>query len=96
MCTIEREREHIGSIWSRVTCLDSKLAAQSLARRALGDSRSLRLLTVVIENKQYKKINKQYIKQYLMTNQTIPKDSTRCYECVSERITEIGAMVKKF
>jgi hypothetical protein len=96
MCILEREREHIGSIWSRVTCLDSPFAAQSLACQALGDSQSLRLLTVVIENKQYKEINKQYIKQYLMTNQTIPKDSTRCYECVSERITEIGAVVKKF
>jgi spore maturation protein CgeB len=64
MCILEREREHIESIWSRVTCLDSPLAAQSLARQALGDSRSLRLLTVVIGNKQYKKINKQYIKQY--------------------------------
>jgi predicted solute-binding protein len=87
MCILEREREHIGSIWSRVTCLDSPLAGQSLARQALGDSRSLRLLTVVIENKQYKKINKQYTKQYLMTNQTVPKDATRCYECVSARIT---------
>jgi hypothetical protein len=84
MCILEGEREHIGSIWSRVTCLDSPLAAQSLARQALGDSRSLRLLTVVIEHKQ---INKQYIKQYLMTKQMVPKDSTRCYKCVSERIT---------
>jgi hypothetical protein len=29
---------------------------------------------VVIENKQYKKINEQYTKQYLMTSQTVPKD----------------------
>jgi hypothetical protein len=87
MCILEREREHIGSIWSRVTCLDSLLAAQSLALQALGDSRSLRLLTVVIGNKQYKKINKQYIKQYLMASQTVPKYATRCYERVSERIT---------
>jgi hypothetical protein len=87
MCILEREREHIGSIWSRVTCLDFLLAAQSLARQALGDSRSLRLLTVVIGNKQYKKINKQYIKQCLMTNQSVPKDATRCYERVSTRIT---------
>jgi hypothetical protein len=87
MCILEREREHIGSIWSRVTCLDSPLAVQSLAHQALGDSRSLRLLTVVIKNKQHKHINKQYIKQYLMTKQTVPKDSTRCYERVSERIT---------
>jgi hypothetical protein len=87
MCILEREREHIGSIWSRVTCLHSPLAAQSLARQALGDSRSLRLLTVVIGNKQYKKINKQYTKQYQMTNQTVPKNSTHSYECVSARIT---------
>jgi hypothetical protein len=87
MCILERERELLGSIWSRVTCLDSPLAAQSLARQALGDYRSLRLLTVVIGNKQYKKINKQYTKQYLMTNQTVPKDATRCYERMSERIT---------
>jgi hypothetical protein len=87
MCILEREREYIGSIWLRVTCLDSLLAAQSLARRALGNSRSLRLLTVVIGNKQHKKINKQYIKQYLITKQTIPKDATCCYERVSARIT---------
>jgi hypothetical protein len=84
MCILERQREHIGSIWSRVTCLDFPLAAQSLARQALGDSRSLRLLTVVIGNKQYKKINKQYTKQYLTI---VPKDATRCYERVSARIT---------
>jgi hypothetical protein len=87
MCVLGGEREHIGSTWSRVTCLNSPLVAQSLAVQALGDSRSLRLLTVVIENKQHKKINKQYIKQYLMTKQIVPKDSTHCYECVSERIT---------
>jgi hypothetical protein len=87
MCILEREREDIGSIWSRATCLDSSLAAQSLALQALGDSQSLRLLTVVIENKQYTKINKQYTKQYLMTNQTVPKDATRCYERVSTRTT---------
>jgi hypothetical protein len=88
MCILEREREHIGSIWSRVTCLDSLLAvAQSLAHRAPGDSRSLQLLTVVIGNKQHKKINKQYTKQYLITKQIVAKDATRCYECVSARIT---------
>jgi hypothetical protein len=87
MCILEREREHIGSIWSRVTCIDSPLAAQSPARQALGDSRSLRLLTVVIENKQYKQINKQYIKQYLMTKQTALKYSSRHYELMSVRIT---------
>jgi hypothetical protein len=87
MCILEREREHIGSIWSRVTCLDSLLAAQNLARRALGDSRSLWLLTVVIGNKQHKKINKKYIKQYVITKQTVPKDATRCYERVTARIT---------
>jgi hypothetical protein len=38
MCILEKEREHIGSIWSRVTCLALSLSsAQSLARRAPGD-----------------------------------------------------------
>jgi hypothetical protein len=87
MCILEREREHIGSIWSRVTCLDSLLAAQSLARRALGDSQSLRFLTVVIGNKQHKKIHKQYTKQYLITKQTVSKDATHCYERMRVRIT---------
>jgi hypothetical protein len=88
MCILEREREHIGSIWSRVTCLALSLsAAQSLARRAPGDSQSLRRLTVAIENKQHKYINKQYIKQHPMTKQTVPKDATRRYERVSVRIT---------
>jgi hypothetical protein len=88
MCILKREREHIGSIWLRVTCLDSLLAAaQSFARRAPGDSRILWLLTVVIRNKQHKKINKQYIKQYLITKQTVPKDATHCYEYMSARIT---------
>jgi hypothetical protein len=27
MCILEREREHIGSIWSRVTCLTLQLVA---------------------------------------------------------------------
>jgi hypothetical protein len=50
MCILEKEREHIGSIWSRVTCLALPLDdAESLARRAPGDSQSLRRLTVVIK-----------------------------------------------
>jgi hypothetical protein len=58
MCILEKEREHIGSIWSRVTCLPLPLAAaQSLARRAPGDPRSHRRLTVAIGNKQHKQIN---------------------------------------
>jgi hypothetical protein len=88
MCTLERGKEHIGSIWSRVTCLALPLvAAQSLERRAPGDSRCLRRLTAVIENKQHKKINKQYTKQCLTTKQIVLKDDTRRYERVSARIT---------
>jgi hypothetical protein len=50
-----RERKHIGSIWSTVTCLALPLAAaQSLERRALEDSQSLRRLTIAIGNKQCK------------------------------------------
>jgi hypothetical protein len=68
MCILVRERENIGSIWSRVTCLALPLAsAQSLERRAPGDSRSLRRLTVAIGNKQHNQINKQYNKQCVMT-----------------------------
>jgi hypothetical protein len=59
ICILEKEREHIGSIWSRVTGLAPPLAAaQSLECRAPGDSQSLQRLTVAIENKQYKQINK--------------------------------------
>jgi hypothetical protein len=87
ICIVEKEREHIGLICSRVTCLALPLVAQSHARRAPGDSRSLRRLTVAIENKQHKEINKQYIKQCLITKQIVPKDATRRYEHVSARIT---------
>jgi hypothetical protein len=88
MCTLEKERENIESIWSRVTCLALLLAAsQSLERRALGDSRSLRRLTVLIRNKQHKQINKQYNKKYVITKQIVPKDATHRYEHVSTRVT---------
>jgi hypothetical protein len=84
MCTLEREREHIGSIWSRVTCLALQLAAaQSLECRAPRDSRSLRRLMVAIGNKQHKKITKQCP----ITKQTVVKDATHRYECVSATIT---------
>jgi hypothetical protein len=63
MCILEKEREHIGPIWSTVTCLALPLvAAQSLAPRATRDSRSPQCLTVAIRNKQHKQINKQYNK----------------------------------
>jgi hypothetical protein len=68
MCILGREKEHTGSMWLRVTCLALPLAAaQDLERRAPGDSRSLWRLTTAIKNKQDKQINKQYIKQCLMT-----------------------------
>jgi hypothetical protein len=47
ICELERKREHIGSIWSRVTCLALPLAAaQSLGSQALEDSRGRRRLTI--------------------------------------------------
>jgi hypothetical protein len=59
MYILEREREHIGSIWSRVTYLALLLAiAQSLECRAPGDFLSLRRLMLAIKNKQQKQINK--------------------------------------
>jgi hypothetical protein len=48
-----RERKHIGTKWSRVTCLAPPLAvAQSLGSQALEDTQSLQRLTIVIEKKQ--------------------------------------------
>jgi hypothetical protein len=80
ICILEREKEHIGSTWSRLTCLALPLvAAQSLERWAPRDSRSLWLLTAVIRNKQNKQINKQYTKQCLMTKQTVQKDATNAW-----------------
>jgi hypothetical protein len=67
MCILEREREHIGSTWSRVTCLDSPLTtAQSLLLWDLeGYRRSQRL-----NNSDWKQaiqiVNK-------IVQQTIPK-----------------------
>jgi hypothetical protein len=88
MCILEREKWHMGSIWSMVTCLALPLAAaQDLERRAPGDSRSLRLLKVAIGNKQHEQINNQYTKQCLITKQIVPKDATHCYERMSVRIT---------
>jgi hypothetical protein len=83
-----RERKHIGSIWTRVTCLSLPLAtAQSLEHRAPEDSRSLQCLTVVIRNKHCKQINKQHTQQYIITKQTVPTDATHRYEHVSLGIT---------
>jgi hypothetical protein len=72
----------------KVTCLALPLAAaQSLGTQVLEDSQSHWRLTVAIGNKQLQQINKQYMKHYLKSNQTVPKYSTRCYEHVSIRIT---------
>jgi hypothetical protein len=74
MWTLEEEREHIGSIWSRATCLALSLApAQSLERQAPRDSQRLRLQTVEIETKQHKQINKQYTKHFLITKKQYQK-----------------------
>jgi hypothetical protein len=83
-----RERKHIGTMWSRVTCLALPLTvAQSLGRQALEDSQSLWRLTVAIGKNQWQQISKQYIKQYLITKQIVPRDATRRYEHVGTRIT---------
>jgi hypothetical protein len=75
-------------MWSRITFHALSLAAaQSLEHRALEDSRSLWCLTIAIGNKQYKQINKQCTKQYLMAKQIVPIDATRRYEHVSTKIT---------
>jgi hypothetical protein len=57
-----RERKHIGTKWSRVTCLALLLAAaQSLGSQVLEDSQSRWHPTIATEKKQLK-INKQYTK----------------------------------
>jgi hypothetical protein len=58
MCILEREREHIGSIWSRVTCLDFLLAAQSLLLEGLDDSRSSQHLNNNDRKQAIQRINK--------------------------------------
>jgi hypothetical protein len=64
---VTRGRKHMGSTWSRVTCLDSPLiAAQTLSLQVHGDSQSRWQLMITIGNKQYKQINK-------IVNQTLPK-----------------------
>jgi hypothetical protein len=86
VCT--SERKHIGSIWSKVTCIPLPIAAaQSLERRALRDYRTLRCLMIEIKNKQYKQRNNQYTKQYLVIKQIVPTDATWRYEHVGARIT---------
>jgi hypothetical protein len=48
-----RERKHIGTKWSRVTCIALPLAtAQSLGGQVREDSQSRRRLTIATENKQ--------------------------------------------
>jgi hypothetical protein len=53
MCILEREREHIGSIWSRITRLDLPLAAaQSLLLEGLEDFRGSQCLNNNDDRKQ--------------------------------------------
>jgi hypothetical protein len=48
-----RERKHIGTKWSMVTCLALPLAAsQSVGSQVLEDSQSRRRLTIATENKK--------------------------------------------
>jgi hypothetical protein len=84
-------------MWSMVTCLALPLAtAQSLERRALGDSQSRRRLTIATENKQYKQINEQYTKQYLISKQIVPKGATRRYECMSTRSSKSELQLRSY
>jgi hypothetical protein len=82
-----RERKHIGTKWSKITCHVVPLAAQSLERQSLEGSQSHWRLTTAIRNEQCKQINKQYTKQYLISKQTVPTDVIHLYERVSTRIT---------
>jgi hypothetical protein len=54
-----RERKHIGTKWSRVTCLALSLAAaQSFGSQVLEDSQSHWRLTIAIKTSNFKQINK--------------------------------------
>jgi hypothetical protein len=75
-------------MWSWVTCLALTLATtQSLEHRALEDFQSHRRRMIATENKKEKKTKKHYTKHYLTSEETVPKDAIRRYECVSTRIT---------
>jgi hypothetical protein len=83
-----RERKHIGSMWSSVTCLALSLAAaQCLGSQVLEDSKSLRRRTIAIQNKRCKQINKQSNKLYLLTKKMVLTYATRRYKHVGARIT---------
>jgi hypothetical protein len=83
-----RERKHIGSIWSRVTCLALTLAAAKIIEhQALRDSHSLWRLMKATQNRQVQTNKILYIKQFLITKQTIPTNATHRYEHVGTRIT---------
>jgi hypothetical protein len=86
--TRDRKRKCIGSIWSRVTCLALPLAAaQSLGSQVFEDSQSNWRLTIATGNKQLQKNKYTVQERCLDSNQIVPKDATRRYECMSARIT---------
>jgi hypothetical protein len=83
-----RERKHIGTRWSRVTCLALPLVAtQSLGSQVLEDSQSHWRLTIATGKKQLQTNKYIVYKQYLNSNQTVPKYATPLYQRVSARIT---------
>jgi hypothetical protein len=58
-----RERKHIGTKWSRVTCHALSLATTpTLGSQVLDDSQSRSCLMIAIGNKQLQQINKQHTK----------------------------------
>jgi hypothetical protein len=99
MCILEREREHIGSIWSRVACLDSPLAvAQSLLLEGLDDSRSSQRLNNNDRKQTIQRINKivhQTVSNYQTNSTKIFYSSLRTREGKNHLNRSYGLKVMK-
>lgn len=70
-------------------------AAQTVGLEGPETPRAAKLLITNVGTNKTTNKSKQYTKQWLKTKQTVLKDSTRCYDHVSERITKNGARMKK-
>jgi hypothetical protein len=78
------------------TCLfPQAAAAQTLGFEGPETPQAAKLLLMNVGTNKTTNKSKQYTKQWLKTKQTVLKDSTRRYECVSERITKNKAHTKK-
>jgi hypothetical protein len=80
VCILETEREDIGSIWSRVTCLAFRLLLLRVLSFSFESSRTTKRLNDNDRKQAIQEINKT-------VHQTVLKYSTRRYERVGARNT---------